>query len=307
MVKVANGVDERKCDFMYLYSKKDYFKNDESVHLGTISQEYDSQDEHVHDFLELVYTISGTVNHKIDGQTYLATHNTLLFIAPGQIHSFASQGACEFVNILIKQDFIIEYAVDNDTFYNLFRFFLSNPDDKLSADSQMVKFKGDDAFEIKNIINFMLSTAEKKVPSYSMILNGYTRVLLTKMFNILNEKNLDRNYPKSVFFEVFDSILDYIDKNYAEPISLSTLATRCYFSPSYISKEFKKISGMGFKEYLIEKRITETAKYLTQSDFSVEEIQSKVGFTDKTRFFKEFSRLYGCTPLEYRKKNQKTE
>lgn len=307
MVKVANGVDERKCDFMYLYSKKDYFKNDESVHLDVINQEHDSQNEHVHDFLELVYTISGTVSHKIDGQSYVANHNTLLFIAPGQIHTFASQGPCEFVNILIKQDFISEYAVDGDTFYNLFRFFLSDPDDKLSSDSQMVKFKGDDAYEIKNTINFMLSTAEKKVPSYSMILNGYTRVLLTKMFNILNEKNLDRNYPKSVFFEVFDSILDYIDKNYAEPISLSTLATRCYFSPSYISKEFKKISGMGFKEYLIEKRITETAKYLTQSDFSVEEIQSKVGFTDKTRFFKEFSRLYGCTPLEYRKKNQKTE
>ena len=39
----------------------------------------------------------------------------------------------------------------------------------------------------------------------------------------------------------------------------------------------------------------------------VEDIQSKVGFTDKTRFFKEFSKLYGCTPLEYRKNNQKSE
>ena len=39
----------------------------------------------------------------------------------------------------------------------------------------------------------------------------------------------------------------------------------------------------------------------------VEDIQSKVGFTEKTRFFKEFSKLYGCTPLEYRKNNQKSE
>lgn len=292
---------------MHLYSNKDYFKSDESVNLWTVNQQHGSDSEHVHDFLELVYTVSGTVNHKIDGQSYEATHNTLLFIAPGQIHSLSSQGDCEFVNILIRQDFIIEYAVDNDTFYNLFRFFLSSPDDKLSADSQMVKFKGDDAYEIKNIIKFMLSAAERKESCYSMILNGYTRVILTKMFNILNEKNLDRNYPKSVFLEVFDSILDYIDKNYAEPISLSTLATRCYFSPSYISREFKKISGMGFKEYIINKRITETAKYLTQTSFSVEEIQSKVGFTDKTRFFKEFSKLYGCTPLEYRKNKQTAE
>ena len=94
-----------------------------------------------------------------------------------------------------------------------------------------------------------------------MLLNGYTRVLLTKMFDVLNQKNLDSYYPKSDFFEVFDSILDYLDKNYSEPISLSDLATRCYFSPSYISREFKKISGVGIKEYLIKKRITEAAKY----------------------------------------------
>ena len=288
---------------MYLYSRKDFFKNDESVHLWKIKQE-DARSEHTHDFLELVYTIAGTVTHKIDGQSYEATHNTLLFIAPGQIHSLRSHGECEYINILIKSDFIVEYAVDNDTFYNVFRFFLSNQEDKLSPDSQMIKFKGDAAYEIKSIINFMLSTKTQKLPGYTMILNGYTRVLLTKMFNNLNERNHDSNYPKSVFFEVFDSILDYIDKNYAEPISLSTLATRCYFSPSYISKEFKKISGIGFKEYLIEKRITETAKYLTQTNLPVEDIQTKVGFTDKTRFFKEFSKHYNCTPLEYRKNNQ---
>ena len=134
-----------------------------------------------------------------------------------------------------------------------------------------------------------------------MLLNGYTRVLLTKMFDVLNQKNLDSYYPKSVFFEVFDSILDYIDKNYSEPISLSDLATRCYFSPSYISREFKKISGVGIKEYLIKKRITEAAKYLEQTDLPIEAIQAKVGFSDKTRFYKEFSKFYDCTPLEYRK------
>lgn len=288
---------------MYLYSRKTFFNNDESVHLWTIKQ-VDSRSEHTHDFLELVYTISGTVIHKIDGQPYEATRNTLLFITPGQIHSLRSIGECEYVNILIKSDFIAEYAVDNDTFYNVFRFFMSNQEDKLSPDSQMVKFKGDAAYELKSIVNFMLSTKSNKLPGYTMILNGYTRVLLTKMFNILNKRNLDSNYPKSVFFEVFDSILDYIDKNYAEPISLSTLATRCYFSPSYISKEFKKVSGMGFKEYLIKKRITEAAKYLAQTDLPIEAIQAKVGFSDKTRFYKEFSKFYNCTPLEYRKANE---
>jgi len=246
-------------------------------------------------------------DYKVDGYPYIATPGTLLFISPGQIHSFRSENECDFVNILIKQDFISEYTVDNDTFYNIFRFFLDKPEDKISVDSQMVKFKGDDAYEIKNIINFMFSASKKNKSGYSMILNGYARVVLTKMFDALNQKNPDEHYPKSVFFEVFDSIIDYIDKNYSEPISLSTLATRCYFSPSYISREFKKISGVGIKEYLIDKRITESAKYLTQTDLSVEAIQAKVGFSDKTRFYKEFSKIYDCTPLEYRKKMQTPE
>ncbi|MBQ7574424.1 MAG: helix-turn-helix transcriptional regulator [Clostridia bacterium] len=288
---------------MYLYSKNDLFESNESVSLKIINLPHDSCSEHIHDYLELVYTKSGTIKHKVDGHPYNATPGTLLFITPGQIHSLCADKPCEFVNILIKQDFISEYAVDNDTFYNLFRFFLSSPDDKLSLDSQMVKFKGNDAYEIKNVINFMIAASDKSRSNYSMLLNGYTRVVLTKMFEELNQKNPDRNYPKSVFFEVFDSILDYIDKNYSEPITLSTLATRCYFSPSYISREFKKFSGIGLKEYLIEKRITEAAKYLKQTDLSIETIQSKVGFSDKTRFYKEFSKFYDCTPLEYRKKD----
>ncbi len=289
---------------MFFYKKNDLFKSNESVHMDSVKEPSDFNDEHIHDFLELVYTRFGTINHKVDGYTYKATPGTLLFISPGQIHSFRSENECDFVNILIKQDFISDYTVDNDSFYNIFRFFLTKPEDKLSVDSQMVKFKGDDAYEIKNIINFMLSASEKGKPGYATILNGYTHVVLTKLFDALNQKNPDANYPKSVFFEVFDSILDYIDKNYSEPISLSALATRCYFSPSYISREFKKISGVGIKEYLINKRITEAAKYLTQTDLSVESIQSKVGFSDKTRFYKEFSRFYNCTPLEYRKANE---
>ncbi len=298
---------ERIYKSMYTYSKNNLFSKNENVTLWSISHPNYSKSEHIHDFLELVYTVSGTVEHIVDGNTYTATPNSLLFINPGQIHSISAPSDFEFINILVKQDFLSEYAVDGDTFYNLFRFFLSDPNDKLESDSQIVKFKGDDAYEIKCIINFMLNSLKEKGSGYPMVLNGYVRVIFTKLFRCLAQKNPDNTYPKSLFFNMMDSILDYIDKNYAEPITLSTLATKCYFNPSYISREFKKISGKGFKEYLIEKRITEASKFLIQTELPVEKIQLNVGFSDKTRFFKEFSKLYGCTPLEYRKNNQTTE
>lgn len=287
---------------MYTYSKSTIFSKDETVNLWT-SVEHDFQEkEHIHDFLELVYTISGDITHKIDGKIYQATPDSIIFINPRQIHSISSQGDVEFVNIVIKQEFISEYAVDGDTFYSIFRFFLSDPKEKISRETQIVQFKGNDAYEVRNLVNFMLTEMNKKRPGYSIALNGYARVLFTKLFRSLQKNNPDENYPKALFFDMMKSLIDYIDSNYNEPITLSTLATKCYFNPSYISREFKKFSGKGFKEYITEKRISEAEKYLSQTDMSIEEIQQKIGFSNKTRFFKEFSRYYNCTPGEYRKK-----
>jgi len=290
---------------MFMYSKSNFFVNDENVTLWVLNEVDYCEDKHMHDFLELVYTISGTIIHTIDGKTYEATPNSILFINPGQIHSITTNGEHEFVNIIVKQDFVSEYAVDGDTFYNLFRFFLSDPNDKIETESQIVKFKGKEAYEIKSIIDFMLDSALKKESGYQMVLNGYARVVFSKLFKALTEKNSDNNYPKSIFFNMMDSIIEYINKNYSEPITLSSLARICYFNPSYISREFKKISGKGFKEYLTERRITEASKFLIQTDLPIEEIHLKVGFLDKTRFFKEFANYYGCTPHEYRIMNKK--
>jgi len=292
---------------MYEYLKQNFFSKDETVRLWSISDPNYTEDNHIHDFLELVYTISGTVIHKIDERKYTATPGSLIFINPRQIHSVTAIGNVEFVNILIKQDFISEYAIDGDTFYNIFRFFLSGSDEKLNNDTQLVKFKDKDAYEMKHLINFMLTEGNELKSGYSVSLNGYARILFTKLFRALQQNNPDENYPKELFLNMMGYLIDYIDKNYSEPITLSSLAAKCYFNPSYISREFKKFSGKGFKEYLTEKRITEAAKFLTETDMSIEEIQSEIGFSDKTRFFKEFSNYYQCTPGEYRKKKTSSD
>ena len=277
---------------MYEYLKQNFFLKDETVRLWPITEPDYTEENHIHDF------------HKIDEKTYIATPGSLLFINPRQIHSVTATGNTEFVNILIKHDFISEYAIDGDTFYNIFRFFLSSPEEKLNTDTQLVNFIDSEAYEVKNLINFMLAEATEQKPGYSISLNGYARILFTKLFRALQKDNPDENYPKTLFLNMMGYLINYIDKNYSEPITLSSLAAKCYFNPSYISREFKKFSGKGFKEYLTEKRITEAGKFLAETDMSTEEIQSAIGFSDKTRFYKEFSNYYNCTPGEYRKKKK---
>ena len=290
---------------MYQYLKKTFFSNDETVILWPISDYNYVHENHMHEFLEIVYTISGTVIHKIDEKEYTATPGCMIFINPGQIHSVRSIEDATFVNIIITQNFISEYAIDGDSFYNIFRFFLSGPNEKLNTDTQLVKFKDNEAYEVKHLINFMMNEKNELNSGYSISLNGYARILLTKLFRALQQNNPDENYPKDIFLNMMGYLMDYIDQNYSEPITLSSLAAKCYFNPSYISREFKKFCGKGFKEYLIEKRITEAAKFLVETDMSIDEILTEICFSGKTRFFKEFSNYYNCTPGEYRKTRKK--
>lgn len=167
----------------------------------------------------------------------------------------------------------------------------------------MVKFNGSEACEIRDLVNYMLTEKKNTLAGYSVVLNGYARILFAKLFRQLQKNGDDENYPKEIFLNMMDYLLNYINQNYSEPITLSLLATKCYFNPFYISREFKKFTGKGFKEYLTDKRITEAGKFLLETNLSIESIQEKVGFTDRTRFFKEFSNYYHCTPGQYRKNN----
>lgn len=299
------GMENFICEVsvMRTYLKSNFFSRGESVDLWYISETDCNEEEHMHEFLELIYTVSGKLTHRIDGKAYTAVPNTLLFVNPKQIHSIESSGNVEFVNILIKPDFISEYAVDEDSFYNIFRFFLSDRDEIFTTETQLVKFSGSEAHELKNLVNYMLAEKENLLPGWSVALNGYARILFAKLFRALRKTEKDE---KTVFLDIMDYLINYIDQNYAEPLTLSSLATKCYFNPSYISRQFKKFSGKGFKEYLTEKRITEAGKFLTETDMSIEEIQERIGFTDKTKFYKEFSNYYDCTPGQYRKTREKS-
>lgn len=91
-----------------------------------------------------------------------------------------------------------------------------------------------------------------------------------------------------------------IEKNYAKPMSLNTLAEELNVSPFYISKLFSKELQRNFTDVVNDVRINE-AKRLVRNDFSLKEVAYKVGFGSQSYFTKIFKKLVGLSPKEYRK------
>ena len=78
-------------------------------------------------------------------------------------------------------------------------------------------------------------------------------------------------------------------------------------NPDYLGKLFKKETGIKFSDWLIATRIHLAEKLLRHTRLSVAEIAQKAGFADKYSYFcRQFKKITGATPGEYRKAHENT-
>ena len=82
--------------------------------------------------------------------------------------------------------------------------------------------------------------------------------------------------------------------------SLGEMAESVNLSPPYFCSLFKSITGVPPAKYLKTLRMQQAATLLTTTFLSVKEIVCRVGFSDDSHFVRDFKRVYGVTPSEYR-------
>ncbi len=78
------------------------------------------------------------------------------------------------------------------------------------------------------------------------------------------------------------------------------MAESVNLSAPYFCYLFKTITGVPPAKYLKSLRMQQAATLLTTTFLSVKEIVRRVGLTDESHFVRDFKRLYGMTPSEYR-------
>ena len=91
---------------------------------------------------------------------------------------------------------------------------------------------------------------------------------------------------------------DLIDREYAKPLDVPTLARGALMSPAHFSRKFRAAYGETPYSYLMTRRI-ERAKALLRQGTSVTEACVAVGCTSLGSFSSRFSEIVGMTPSQY--------
>ena len=125
-----------------------------------------------------------------------------------------------------------------------------------------------------------------------LLITGLARFWLT------NFGSLMRNPP-----EERDPILDipaYIEQHISEPLRVEDLAKRCSLSYPWFAKRFHEFFGLSCKQFIEHIRTETVEQYLVYSDLDLSEISSRTGYTDSSHMVKDFRRMTGMTPGQFR-------
>lgn len=96
------------------------------------------------------------------------------------------------------------------------------------------------------------------------------------------------------------TIIEYLNKNYAEEVSLEDIAEEVNLSPNYLASFFKKNTGVTIYSYLTEIRISKSKELLLQKSLRISEIAHKVSYRDAKHFGQVFKKHVGILPSQYR-------
>jgi AraC-like DNA-binding protein len=92
---------------------------------------------------------------------------------------------------------------------------------------------------------------------------------------------------------------DLIDRRYAEPLDVATLAGAAYVSSAHFARSFKRAFGETPHRYMLRRRVERAAELLRGTESSVTEVSLDVGFASLSSFSRAFRELMGEPPSAY--------
>lgn len=126
----------------------------------------------------------------------------------------------------------------------------------------------------------------------SVILIRYWRSLGLKFS--LRESKVDPIY----------SLPAYIQMHLHDNLRVEELAADCGLSYPWFAKKFREIFGLSCKDYIEQIRVAQVEQYLRFTDMDLSQISEVTGYADCSHMIKNFKRLMGTTPGQYRMKNK---
>lgn len=250
---------------------------------------------HYHDFNKIIIFISGEVTYLIEGKAYKLKPWDILMVSSSEIHKplIDPSGTYERIVIWVNPAFFKKH---NNVECNLLTCFELASNQKFN----LMRLNPELLSDVKYTLS-QLEHAYKSIEFGSHILKNSIFLQFVVYLNRLflgdsNNKELnDIEYDENI-----GAILNYINKNLSEDLSIENLSSKFYMSKYYLMHKFKKQTGYTIHNYIVQKRLL-MANSLIKKGKAVTEVYIECGFGDYSNFVRGFKKMFGLSPKKHYK------
>jgi len=255
-----------------------------------------STDKHSHDFYELVFVREGYCMHHLDDAVYLAMEGDLLLIKPGMRHRYTGTRECQIFNCLFTAQ-----AFETSVLEELLT--LPGMPQMLSCSKETFPHLHLDMQERK-YINKLLSQMASEYDNQQTGWCLKTRSMLCEVMiacSRIYQAHEGKQSEKDYYSEYVTKALLYIDEHFADNcLTVQKVGVYTGISADYLSRQFRKLTGVAVQEYIRRFRLSRAISYLRQG-YSVSDAAQLSGFHSISYFSREFKKELGVAPSHYEK------
>ena len=278
------------------------FRESGGVLVGPLySGEGGTLSSHWHEELEIVYVLSGEGSlHYINGKCYDVNEKELLIINSDFVHSVIPRGGLAAPEEPVVLVMIISASFLKCNFPSYNQVYFTNDDRTVDVQTEAL---------LTDIGKCVQKHAEKITdvsPADMLHRNALILELLSRLSKtrIISRSRIDSSRSIKEINRIKE-IVEFIEENYAEPLTRETVAEHFFLNRTYFSSYFKKYTGMTFTQYLTNYRLMKASDLLLHTDETIGDIALKCGFSDHRGFIGAFRKRFDETPSHYRKNRQK--
>lgn len=252
---------------------------------------------HKHNYIEMMIVLSGSITHRVEGETIRLSKGEILIMNKHISHSVERSGEKDIgVNIIMSDGFISSMAAELSG--TVFSSLIKENQKKDGAPMYLCFTDGNKKY-IHNVIENLLFELISESPEIAVM--SSTVSLLLHYLSIENsELLLSGSLTRDKDTERRLEIISYVKNNY-RTASLLELSERLYLTVPYMSKITKEYFGKSFKELVIEERLMRAREMFLGSTLPIGDVIRSVGYENESYFHREFKKRYGMTPLSIRK------
>ena len=258
---------------------------------------------HYHDFYELIYIMEGEFSSLIEDRAVRMRKGDFLLIDKNVMHKYhpteREMDSSRRIILWISDQMLMELAEGEPLLTECF----------LGVGPKLYHFP---IYYEEILRGFLMKLAMSEIlDGTDTQRSGLRKVMdrgnVSLFFGYLNVLCKREEYLSStqeiVGHPLVEQVTGYIEAHISAEITVEDVAEAVHMSKYYFLRKFKEITGMTVHNFIVNKRIISACQVMSEGK-SITESWQQTGFADYSSFLRNFRKIYGISPREYRENNR---